>query len=58
MAKLKTEQDLSLGSDLFYLLMETCFQHLPYKSTHIIFETMVRLGAKVDYKVKLVHFEH
>lgn len=56
--KLRIEYDFPLGSDLFYLLMETCLNHEPYSAAHVIFETMTRLGAKVDYRVKLVHFEH
>lgn len=56
--KLRNDFNYVMGADLFYLLMEACFNHAPYANAHIIYDTMTRLGAIADYRVKLVHFDH
>lgn len=58
LSKLKNDHDYSLGSDLFYLIMEACMQSISFADSQPVYDTMCKLGAVADYKVKLVHFDH
>ena len=38
--------------------MDTLSRYTSFEQSNQIYETMVRLGAVQDYKVRLIHFDH
>ena len=58
LSKLRNDHDYNLGSDLFYLIMEACMQSISFADSQPVYETLTKLGAVADYRVKLVHFDH
>jgi hypothetical protein len=58
LAKLYAEFDYTPGTDLFYLIIESCYKNCTYDIAHTIYETLCDLNSIPDNKVKLIHFDH
>ena len=49
---------MNLRTDLFFLLIDTCYHHGHFKMTSRIYETMLRFECVSDNRIKLRYFEH
>ena len=54
--KLKADYRYNLKVDLFYRLIESCYQHSNYKTLNVLYETMCRYDVQPDNRIKQMHF--
>ena len=59
LARLTSEYEYVVNADLFFLLMETCYNHgVSYEQAHSIYEALEKWGALQDNRVRSLHFQH
>lgn len=56
LSKLKSDFRFNLKTDLFFLLIDACYNHASYKISSIIYETMIRYDVAPDNRIKLMQF--
>jgi len=56
--KLRADYRYNFKSDLFYLLIHTCYHNSTFKISHTIYETMNQHEVIPDNRIKLMHFDH
>lgn len=55
---LKAHYRFNFRSDLFYVLIRSCYYHSSFKVCDAIFQQMMQLEAMIDNRIKLMHFDH
>jgi hypothetical protein len=49
---------MNFKTDLFFLLMDTCYHDGHFRMTSRIYFTMIVFGSLADNRIKLRYFEH